>query len=107
MASTLPTAVVPSEQTSTEPTGEVMVVGAAARCDSLSAKTLFRPAGKIAALMPFGSAGLKLKVPKRKDFGEEGEEGDAAHEAAMQKFSLAEFGSSHVEKRAARGVPSH
>ena len=45
----------------------------------LEAKKLFRQATKIYALMPFGGAGLKLKVPKRKDFGDEGEQGDAAH----------------------------
>ena len=46
-----------------------------------------------------GGAELKVAVPKRKHFGEEGDEGDAAHEAAMQQFSLHSFGSSHVQLR--------
>ena len=78
----------------------VVVVGAAQRREDLEAKKLFRPpAAKITALMPFGGAGLQLKVPKRKDYGEEGEEGDAAHAAAMKQFSVKEFGNSHVEQR--------
>ena len=75
------------------------MVGAAQRREDLEAKKLFRPAAKITALMPFGGAGLQLKVPKRKDYGEEGEEGDAAHAAAMKQFSVKEFGNSHVEQR--------
>ena len=79
--------------------GTVVVVGAAQRREDLEAKKLFRPAAKITALMPFGGAGLELKVPKRKDYGKEGEEGDAAHAAAMKQFSVKEFGNSHVEQR--------
>ena len=42
---------------------------------------------------------MQVAVPKRKEFGDEGDEGDAAHEAAMQRFSLHSFGSSHVQLR--------
>ena len=59
----------------------------------------FRPFAKIAALMPRGGAQMQVAVPKRKEFGDEGDEGDAAHEAAMQRFSLHSFGSSHVQLR--------
>ena len=51
--------------------------------------------GPHAARRP-GGAGLKNKVRERF----EGEAGDAAHTAAMKEFSLAEFGSSHVQARA-------
>ena len=57
----------------------------------------FRETAKITGLMPHGSGGLKTKVPKRKDFGVEGAEGDAAHTAAMKQFSVKEFGSTHVQ----------
>lgn len=75
----------------------LMVVGTAQRSDQLESKKLFRPSSKINPLMPRGSRGLNSKVPRRKDFGEEGEEGDAAHEAAMSTFSIKEFGSTHVK----------
>ena len=42
--------------------------------------------------------GLKTKVPKRKEFGAVGAEGDAAHMAAMKEFSVKEFGSTHRKK---------
>ena len=53
-----------------------------------------RRASKIRDLLPPGSAGLDTKVPRRKDFGEEGEAGDALHAAAMEEFSIRRFGSS-------------
>ena len=34
---------------------------------------------------------------KRKDYGDEGEDGDKAHSAAMKEFGIKEFGSSHVK----------
>ena len=37
------------------------------------------------------------KVPKRKEFGEAGAEGDAAHVAAIKQLSVKEFGSTHVQ----------
>ena len=77
----------------------VVVVGAAQRREELAAKKLFRPAAKINPLLPYGGSGLELKVPKRKEFGKEGEEGDEAHAAAMQQFSVKEFGMTHVEAR--------
>ena len=48
-------------------------------------------------MLPRGGAGLKAKVPKRKDYGDEGGDGDAAHSAAMREFGILEFGSSHVK----------
>ena len=85
------------------PSHGTVVQGAAQRRDQLVAKMFsqggFREAAKISDLLPHGSAGLKTKLPKRKDFGEEGGEGDAAHEAAMKEFSIKEFGSTHVEGR--------
>jgi len=74
-----------------------IVAGAKQRRDLLESKKLFRPAAKINGIMPRGSDGLKLKVPKRKDFGEQGAAGDAAHEAAMKEFSVNEFGRSHLQ----------
>ena len=85
-----------------EVTGAV-VQGATQRAEQLSAKKFanggFRESKKISRLQPRGSAGLKSKVPKRKDFGAEGDDGDAAHAAAMKDFSISEFGSSHVQER--------
>lgn len=81
--------------------GGVMVQGAAQRGAQLESKKFgsggFRGSSKINKLLPRGGAGLKMKVPKRKDFGAEGDEGDAAHAAAMKEFSVKEFGSSHVQ----------
>ena len=48
-------------------------------------------------LMPQGGAGLKKTVPRRKHFGAEGEEGDAAHATAMKQFSIKEFGETHAQ----------
>ena len=74
----------------------VMVQGAAQRSQQLQSKIFghggHRPTSTIAGMMPRGGAGLKQKVPKRKEFGPEGEDGDAAHQAAMREFSLKEFG---------------
>ena len=87
-----------------ESKGAVVVVqGAVQRREQLESKKFgsggFRGASKINALLPRGGAGLKTKVPKRKDFGAEGAEGDSAHAAAMKQFSISEFGSSHVQDR--------
>ena len=85
-----------------EVTGAV-VCGSVQRTEQLSAKTFgnggFRESQKIWCLQPRGSAGLKSKVPKHKEFGAAGDEGDAAHAAAMKEFSISEFGSSHVQAR--------
>ena len=67
--------------------------------DMLEGKMAFRPFAKIAALMPRGGAQMQVAVPKRKEFGDEGDLGDAAHEAVMQRFSLHSFGTSHVQHR--------
>ena len=81
----------------------VVVAGAKRRAEQLDSKKFahggFRESFKVTRLQPRGGAGLKAKVPKRKDFGDEGEEGDAAHGAAMKEFSMAEFGCSHVQDR--------
>jgi hypothetical protein len=45
-----------------------------------------------------GGRELKNKVPKRKDYGAEGADGDEAHAAAMKEFSISEFSGSHVKK---------
>ena len=76
-----------------------VVQGAAQRRNQLVSKKAFRRASKIRDLLPPGSAGLDTKVPRRKDFGEEGEAGDALHAAAMEEFSIRRFGSSHVQQR--------
>ena len=69
--------------------------------DRLSSKLFanggFRDSAKIVPLLPSGGAGLKAKVPKRKDYGAEGEAGDAAHASAMKEFGIKEFGASHVK----------
>ena len=78
--------------------GGLMVSGAKAMRDRLEGKKLLHGSAKIRSLMPRGAFGLQLKVPKRKEFGEEGAEGDAAHEAAMERFSIKEFGSTHVKE---------
>ena len=66
------------------PSDGAVVQGAAQRRDQLVAKMFsqggFRETAKISGILPHGGAGLKTKVPKRKEFGEEGSEGDAAHE---------------------------
>ena len=67
----------------------------------------FRETAKIEGLLPHGGGGLKSKVPKRKEFGEVGEAGDAAHEAAMQESSLKEFGSTHVQDKTIDGRMLH
>ena len=69
------------------------------RQQQLESKKLFRPASRIDELMPKGSAGMKSKVPKRREYGEEGDAGDAAHAAAMKEFAVRDFGSSHVQSR--------
>ena len=78
-----------------------VVSGAARRSEQISSK-LFKNGGcrdssKIVPLLPRGGAGLKSKVPKRKDFGVEGEAGDLAHASAMKEFGILEFGASHVK----------
>ena len=79
----------------------VIVQGAAQRRDELASKMFanggFRETKKIEPLLPHGGGGLKLAVPKRKEYGKEGDEGDAAHAAAMKQFSVKEFGSTHVQ----------
>ena len=57
--------------------------------DMLEGKMAFRPFAKIAALMPRGGAQMQVAVPKRKEFGDEGDLGDAAHEAPAPVWSLA------------------
>ena len=78
-----------------------MVSGAVQRAEQLSSKLFanggFRDSAKIVPLLPSGGAGLKAKVPKRKDYGAEGEAGDAAHASAMKEFGIKEFGASHVK----------
>ena len=37
-------------------------------------------------------------MPKRKDYGAEGQEGDQAHAEAMKEFGILEFGASHVQE---------
>ena len=68
-----------------------VVSGAVQRSEQVSQKLFpsggFRESAKIKKLLPRGSAGLKAKVPKRKDYGAEGEEGDLAHAQAMIKIS--------------------
>ena len=55
-----------------------VVSGAVQRSEQVSQKLFpsggFRESAKIKKLLPRGSAGLKAKVPKRKDYGAEGEE---------------------------------
>jgi len=67
----------------------VVVHGAVQRAEQLDSKMFthggFRDSHRIIGLQPKGSASLKTKVPKRKNFGAEGDEGDAAHSAAMNK----------------------
>ena len=79
----------------------VVVQGAVQRCGQLETKLFkhggFRETSKIVPLMPQGGAGLKTSVPRRKDFGDEGEDGDAAHATAMKQFSIKEFGESHAQ----------
>ena len=83
----------------------VVVQGAVQRCGQLETKLFkhggFRETSKIVPLMPQGGAGLKTSVPRRKDFGDEGEEGDAAHTTAMKQFSIKEFGETHAQVRSA------
>ena len=78
-------------------TGGLMVSGAKQLRDQLEGKKRLHGSEKVRRMMPQGSFGLKLKVPKRKTFGVEGEEGDAAHAAAMAAFSIKEFGSTSVK----------
>ena len=84
----------------------VVVAGAKQRAEQLDSKKFvhggFRDSHKVTGLQPRGGAGLKAKVPKRKDFGDEGDEGDAVHGAAMKELSLADFGCSHVQDRTLR-----
>ena len=81
--------------------GGAVVSGAVQRSEQLSSKFFanggFRESAKIVKLLPRGGAGLKAKVPKRLAFGDEGEDGDDAHSAAMKDFGILEFGSSHVK----------
>ena len=88
-----------SESASNCAPSALMISGTDLTRKALEGKMEFRDAATIRGLLPRGSAGLKTKMPKRKDFGTEGEEGDAAHGAAMEEFSLKEFGSSHVQAR--------
>ena len=85
-----------------------IVQGAAQRRGQLVSKMFahggFRGAAKISGLLPHGGSGLKVKVPKCKDFGAEGDAGDEAHAAAMKLFSVKEFGSTHVLNVTARPV---
>jgi len=81
--------------------GGAVVTGAVRRSEQVSQKLFasggFRETSKIKKLLPRGSAGLKAKVPKRKDFGAEGEEGDLAHAQAMKELGILEFGAAHVK----------
>ena len=77
--------------------GGLMVSGAKAMRDQLEGKKMLHGAAKIRGMLPRGALGLQLKVPKRIRFGNEGDEGDAAHEAAMQRFSVKEFGSTSTK----------
>ena len=81
--------------------GNAVVQGAAQRREQLESKMFLnggcRSSGTVAGLLPYGGAGLKTSVPKRKNFGKEGIEGDAAHVAAMKEFSVKEFGTTHVQ----------
>ena len=81
--------------------GGVVVQGAVQRYGQLESKLFknggFRESSKIVPLMPQGGAGLKKTVPRRKHFGAEGEEGDAAHATAMKQFSIKEFGETHAQ----------
>ena len=76
-----------------------IVKAAQERASALEGKMAFRSNSAIAGLLPYGGGALELKVPKRKDFGPEGKEGDEQHQAAMKFFSLKEFGTSHVQER--------
>jgi hypothetical protein len=85
-----------------------LVSGAQERCQQLKDKQgTMRPTRMITSLMPPGSLGLQSKLPRRKDFGTEGAEGDAAHEMAMKEFKLNDFGSSHVQDRTLDSVRKH
>ena len=61
----------------------VVVIGAKQRAEQLDGKKFvnggFRESHKVTRLQPRGGAGLKAKVPRRIDFGDEGDEGDALH----------------------------
>ena len=88
-------------QESTGAGGGDIVQGAAQRRDQLVSKMFsqggFRPTAKITGLLPHGGSGLKMTVPKRREFGPKGNKGDAAHEAAMKQLSVKEFGSTIVQ----------
>ena len=90
----------PENQESTGAGGGDIVQGAAQRRDQLVSK-MYGQSGRLPAdgnedrtgLLPHGGSGLKnVTVPKRREFGPEGNEVDAAHEAAMKQFSVKEFG---------------
>ena len=84
------------------------ICGQKERCQELSDKKgTMRPTNVIGGLMPPGAVGMKTKVPKRIDFGAEGAEGDAAHEAKMNEFSIVGFGSEHAEDRTIDAVSMH
>ena len=84
------------------------ICGQKERCQELSDKKgTMRPTNVIGGLMPPGAVGMKTKVPKRIDFGAEGAEGDAAHEAKMDEFSIVGFGSEHAEDRTIDAVSMH
>ena len=72
-----------------------VVQGAAQRRDQLVSKMFVhggcRPTEKMTGLLPHGGGGLKTKVPKRREYGAEGDDGDAAHAAAMKQFSVKEW----------------
>jgi hypothetical protein len=78
-----------------------MVQGAVERRKCVEAKMFtnggFRSSSVVGKMLPRGGAGLKNKVPKRKDYGAEGADGDEAHAAAMKEFSIADFGGDHVQ----------
>jgi hypothetical protein len=78
-----------------------MVQGAVERRKCVEAKMFtnggFRSSSVVGKMLPHGGAGLKNKVPKRKDYGAEGADGDEAHAAAMKEFSIADFGGDHVQ----------
>lgn len=72
-----------------------VVSGAVQRGEQLSYKLLsnggFRESSNIQKLLSRGSAGLKAKAQKKKEFGAEGEEGEEAHARAMKNV-MKEFG---------------
>ena len=68
--------------------GAMVVHAAAAGRAQLAAKKATRPTAAIDALLPPGGGHLGASIPRRRDFGPEGADGDAAHETAMHAFKL-------------------